>query len=154
LGLLDDAKGSLRLKLWQNAQRLLKPLSVQIPFASFIKFPTRPIRVRRDRLRFFALIEASALLHQYQRTTKAVNGITHVVASLDDYELAVELSRSVLIRVLSGITPSCEQMISFVGEKFYNDDKTFGQSDVMAAMGWTSRTTAIKYLKEPSTRAV
>src|SRR5262249_3367673 len=62
LGLINETKIALRLKLWQDAQRLLKPLAVQIPFAQFIKFPTRPLRVRRDRPRFLALVEASALL--------------------------------------------------------------------------------------------
>jgi hypothetical protein len=146
LGLINDTKANARLKLWQNAQRLLKPLSVQIPFASLIKFPTRPLRVRRDRPRFFALIEASALLHQYQRTTKAMGGIAHVVASLDDYETAVELSREVLGRVLTGITPKCEQMVTTIRDQLAGEDE-FTVAQVMEVTGW-SRDTTDKYLRE------
>lgn len=146
LGLINETRIALRLKLWQDAQRLLKPLAVQIPFVSHIKFPTKPIRVRRDRPRFLAIIEASALLHQYQRSVKPINGIDHIVATLDDYEIAVELSRSVLGRVLTGVTPTCEQMVTAISEKLTDE---FTQSEVSTVMDW-SRPTTIKYLKEAS----
>ena len=50
-----------------NAQRLLEPLPVVIPFADKLSFPTGWMRTRRDHARFLNLIEVSAFLHQHQR---------------------------------------------------------------------------------------
>ena len=50
-----------------NAQRLLEPLPVVIPFADRLSFPSSWMRTRRDHARFLNLIEVSAFLHQHQR---------------------------------------------------------------------------------------
>ena len=50
-----------------NAQRLLEPLPVVIPFADKLTFPSAWMRTRRDHARFLNLIEVSAFLHQHQR---------------------------------------------------------------------------------------
>ena len=137
------AAAALKVKTWQNAQRLLERMPVVIDYARFIEFPAKPLRVRRDRPRFMALIEACALLHQHQRAIRHVNGVAHIVADLADYEIVRELAASILGRVLSGVTPACEQMVqamsAFEGE--------FKQSDIQTAMGW-SRPTVGKYVTE------
>jgi DNA primase len=68
-----------------NAQRLLEPLAVVIPFADKLSFPSSWMRTRRDHARFLNLIEVSAFLHQHQRERTAEGAI---VASLADYEAA------------------------------------------------------------------
>ncbi len=50
-----------------NAQRLLGPGPVVIPFADRLSFPSSWMRTRRDHARFLNLIEVSAFLHQHQR---------------------------------------------------------------------------------------
>jgi response regulator of citrate/malate metabolism len=75
-----------------------------------------------------------------------MGGITHVVASLDDYETAVELSREVLGRVLTGITPKCEQMVTTIRDQLAGEED-FTVAQVVEAVGW-SRDTVDKYLKE------
>jgi hypothetical protein len=134
---------ALKLNVWQNAQRLLESLPVVIDFARFIKFPSKPLRVRRDRPRFMALVEACALLHQHQRARRDIHNVPHIVASLDDYEVARELSAAVLGRVLSGVTPSCEKMVEAMSE--HGDE--FTQSDIQEQMKW-SRGTVVKYAGE------
>ena len=54
-----------------NAQRLLEPLPVVIPFADRLSFPSSWMRTRRDHARFLNLIEVSAFLHQHQRERTA-----------------------------------------------------------------------------------
>ncbi len=131
------------LKVWRNAQRLLEPLPVQIPYVKAIKFPTRPLRVRRDRQRFCALIEASAQLHQYQRGRKDTNGQKFIVANLDDYEIAHALGVKILDQVLKGATPKCEELVKeaegFMGE--------FTRTEMEQKLGW-DRKTVTKYLNE------
>ena len=82
-----------------NAQRLLDPLPVVIPFADRLTFPSSWMRTRRDHARFLNLIEVSAFLHQHQREQR--NGA--VLASVDDYAAAYALAASVLAETLSDL---------------------------------------------------
>src|SRR5208337_3710538 len=75
-----------------NAQRLLEPLSVVIPYADKLTFPVAWMRTRRDHARFLNLIEVSAFLHQYQRERRA----GAVLATLADYATAYALAGMVL----------------------------------------------------------
>jgi DNA primase catalytic core len=82
-----------------NAQRLLEPLPVVIPFADKLTFPTSWMRTRRDHARFLNLIEVSAFLHQHQREKRG----GAVCAAVADYAVAYELSRDVLAETLSDV---------------------------------------------------
>src|SRR5207247_1345766 len=74
-------------KAWKDALRLLKPLQVTIPYVDSIKFPTTPVRARRDHSRFLSLIELSAHIHQFQRDRVA----DAIIATSNDYRIAFEL---------------------------------------------------------------
>jgi len=82
-----------------NAQRLLEPLPVVIPFASKLSFPSSWMRTRRDHARFLNLIEVSAFLHQHQRERRE----GAIVASLADYETAYGLAAEVLRETLTDV---------------------------------------------------
>jgi hypothetical protein len=56
--------------LHQHAQRLLRPLAVVNPYAERLTFLSEKTRMRRDHEKYLALIDAIALLHQYQREVK------------------------------------------------------------------------------------
>ncbi len=83
-----------------NAQRLLDPLPVVIPFADRLSFPSSWMRTRRDHARFLNLIEVSAFLHQHQRERTADGAI---IASPADYEAAYALAGEVLRETLSDV---------------------------------------------------
>jgi hypothetical protein len=89
---------ALTRKHW-NAQRLLDPLPVVIPFADRLTFPSSWMRTRRDHARFLNLIEVSAFLHQHQR--ERAGGA--IVASVDDYGVAYALAAEVLAETLSDL---------------------------------------------------
>jgi len=81
------------------AQRLLKALEVVIPFAPLIRFPAHTVRMRREHARFLGLIEASALLHQYQRRRCRISDDREAIeAALSDYEVAYRLMQPFLQR--------------------------------------------------------
>ena len=82
-----------------NAQRLLEPLPVVIPFADKLSFPSSWMRTRRDHARFLNLIEVSAFLHQHQREKR--NGA--IVAAMADYEAAYALAAEVLRETLTDV---------------------------------------------------
>jgi hypothetical protein len=82
-------------------QRLLEPLAVVIPFAESVgeEFNTERVEVRRAFPQLMSMVEASALLHQFQRK-RDPDG--RVVATADDYQLAYELLAKPMCRVLGG----------------------------------------------------
>ena len=82
-----------------NAQRLLEPLPVVIPFADRLTFPSSWMRTRRDHARFLNLIEVSAFLHQHQREQRG----GAIVADVADYAVAYALASSVLAETLSDV---------------------------------------------------
>ncbi len=112
-GLRDRESRDEILRLHHDAQRLLRTISVVIPFAEAIEFPIAWLRTRRDNLRFLHLIEALAFLRQYQRPIvgrgtseplgKSLEELSGaeladavVIATLDDYEAAYELAGGLL----------------------------------------------------------
>jgi len=82
-----------------NAQRLLEPAPVVIPYADRLTFPSAWMRTRRDHARFLNLIEVSAFLHQHQRERRG----GAIVASLADYAVAYALAGEVLADTLSDL---------------------------------------------------
>lgn len=68
-------------------QRCLQPRPVVIPFARRISFPMGSVRHRAEHRLFLGLIQASALLHQYQRAT---NSDGCIVAEEADFDIAIE----------------------------------------------------------------
>ncbi|MCK4858651.1 MAG: toprim domain-containing protein, partial [candidate division Zixibacteria bacterium] len=144
------------LRLWQVAQKLLKPYRIKIPFVDLINFPTRPIRVRRDYPRFLTMVEASCLLHQHQRRKIRVNREEVLVADIEDYAIAYELACGVLQQTIKAISPGCEELMATIqkhlraraGESEQDEaDQTFTRSDVQPDTGW-NRNKISKHLKE------
>ena len=97
-----------------NAQRLLEPVRVVIPYVEMLSFPSRWLRTRRDNERFLCLVDAVAFLHQHQR-----KGGTHTVqdrsfrwveATVDDYRLAYDLAQDVLGATLHELTRDSQDL--------------------------------------------
>jgi len=95
-GLLLKGGHQKLIQRHHNAQRLLKPLAVVIPYAKHIQFPHQKLRARRDHQRFLNLIEVLAFLHQYQRTKKTINGKEVIMAGIEDYAMALALAKDLL----------------------------------------------------------
>lgn len=100
------------LAIWHQAQRELKPVKVRIPYAMWLadNTPDEPLRIRRDFNKLLALIEASAILYQYQREAGDEG---EVYANLADYFTARELVDKVFPASLFGIN---QKIIGLVKE--------------------------------------
>ena len=78
----------------QNAQRLLRPLLVVIPYATLIQFPVENPRARRDLPRFMETIKVIAFLRQYQKERKQEvdpqtgQVLEYIETDLEDYTTA------------------------------------------------------------------
>lgn len=90
-------------QLHHNAQRILRPLKVIIPYVDLLEFPQSWLRGRRDHDRFLSLIEGIAFLHQYQRTIGTSNEQDYIEASFEDYAHAYDLAQTVFNNTLGDL---------------------------------------------------
>ena len=97
----SGVNGDAIIQRHHAAQRMLRQRPIVIPFAEVIAqhFPTDRVEARRAFTHLMGMIQASALLHQYQRK---VDGADRIIAEADDYQLARHLSRGPLARLLGG----------------------------------------------------
>lgn len=111
-----QAKARL-LRDHQNAQRLLRTLPVVNPYAEQLTFLSDQTRTRRDHEKYLTLIDALALLHQYQRPIKTTPGpdgapLEYVEATLDDIVQANVLAHEVLGRALDELPPQTRRVLA------------------------------------------
>jgi len=141
--------------LHQNAQRLLRPLTVVNNYAEQLTFRSDKTKSRRAHDHYLTLIEAVTLLYQYQRvqgtfTNEAGETCTFVETTLEDIEIANELadhflersfaelperSQVLLEQVIEGLRNLCESSeIAIWDQRFTRKDvrgwSTFGDTQL------------------------
>jgi DNA primase catalytic core len=114
-GLLARQEKGERLKLHQNAQRLIRPLLVVNPYAPRLTFVDDRTRTRRDHMKYLTLIRTIALLHQHQRPVKTIEHrgrvVPYIEATVDDIALANQLAHQVLGRSLDELAPQTRRLL-------------------------------------------
>ena len=120
------------LNLWKNMQRLLNPeFRVIIPYADEIlkAFPSKPVRIRRDRRRFRFLIEVITLLHQFHREQKKTDKGMVIISTLADYHIAKLIAEDILTYTIFELGPSAEELWRGVKEteENYNQETQFAE---------------------------
>ncbi|WP_405469336.1 CHC2 zinc finger domain-containing protein [Morganella morganii] len=117
-GLLAVSEKGYLTELHQNAQRLLRPLKVVNPFAHQLTFLSDKTRTRRDHMKYLTLIQAIALLHQYQREVKTVTHrgsvIEYIEVAETDIQLANRLAHEVLGRTLDEMPPQTRKLLLLI----------------------------------------
>lgn len=140
-------------KKYQNAFRTLKSINIKIPYINLIKFPTKPIRVRRDFSKFISLIETSAYLYQYQREKVVVDGIEYIIANLDDYRLAYDIASVILARTIKELSIRAEELVrafeKILSERTQcgNNEQVVNRHELCKILEW-SLPTLTKYIEE------
>jgi DNA primase len=155
LALRQQAEAMAR-RHW-NAQRLLEPLPVVIPFADKLSFPSSWMRTRRDHARFLNLIEVSAFLHQHQRERSQEGAI---VASLADYEAAYGLAGEVLRETLSDLKKPLREALQRIQGLATNGEDFVSRREIREAMnvpdstvrGWLQELVELEYLEAEASR--
>jgi hypothetical protein len=105
-------------RVHQNAQRLLLPVAVVIPYATLLTFPSSWLRTRRDNLRLLNLIEAVAFLYQHQRArTCHADGTDYIEATVDDYAVAYSLAANVLGLGFDDLKKPVRDLLALLEEK-------------------------------------
>ena len=139
-----------------NAQRLLEPLAVVIPFADELSFPSSWMRTRRDHARFLNLIEVSAFLHQHQRERSG----GAIMASLADYETAYGLAGEVLRETLSDVKKPLREALVRIRELAAASDGCVSRREIREALnvpdstlrGWLQELVELEHLEAEASR--
>jgi hypothetical protein len=102
--------------VWQNAQLILNKFPVHIPFAKSISNNMdakikKKLRIRRDYQKLLAVIEASAILHQYQRVRKEADGKQYIEADIADYYIAKTIIEKSFSKTLLEIPEQTKRII-------------------------------------------
>jgi DNA primase catalytic core len=162
-GLREKRERSAVLKLHRNAQRLLRPLPVINQYAPQLTFLDDRTRTRRDNDKYLNLIEAIALLHQYQRPVKRMMGTgggngqpeEYIEVDLSDIETANQLAGEVLGRSLDELPPQTRQLL-YIIEQYVTEscrqqeterpDFRFSRRSIREYCHW-SNTRLVKHLE-------
>jgi len=117
------------LQVWADAQRLLEPAEVAIPFAERLAFSARTTADRRAPGQILGLVGAHALLRQRRRERDA-HGL--IVATPEDYAFVHDLLQPAIEQDLDGLPPRAARAYRVLAEA--GEPRT--RREVAAALGW------------------
>jgi hypothetical protein len=126
---------SLDLDPWKDAQRLLEPLEVVIPFATQLRYSNRTTKDRRDNAKLLTLVAAHALLHQRQRERDRQG---RLLAIVDDYRVIYELLRPSVDEAIEGLSPRATALYRALLDR---ERDPFSRREVADLLGWSYMTT-------------
>lgn len=119
------------------------------PYAGELRFPDHQTRMRRDHQKYLGLIEAVALLHQYQRPAKTVEHrgqkLRYIEVTKADIAIANRLAHEVLGRTLDELPPQTRRLLGLVDEMVSEassglgmdpSDFRFSRRQVRERTGW------------------
>ena len=140
-GLQANVHSAQVIAAHRAAQSLLRPLAVVNPFAEQLTFASDRVRLRRDHVKYLALIDAIALLHQQQRSIKTldVNGVAveYIEVTQSDIALANRLAHAVLGRSLDELPPQTRRVLAALDAWVREHANTHGME--RAAVRFTRR---------------
>ncbi len=133
-GLQAKVRSDHVLSAHRAAQTLLRPLAVVNPFAESLTFASDRVRLRRDHVKYLALIDAIALLHQHQRPVQTIEvdgaAVEYIEVTQADIALANRLAHAVLGRSLDELPPQTRRVLSaldgWVSEQIAGSDTPRG----------------------------
>jgi hypothetical protein len=117
-GMLADAQRQACCHLHHNAQRLLKPIRVNNPYADQLTFVDHRTRNRRDNEAYLTLIDAVTLLHQYQRRRRTIEldgvPVAYIETTLEDIGVANWLAHEILGSSIDELQPQTRKLLLLI----------------------------------------
>jgi len=148
-GLLESEDRETTLKVHRNAQAMLESVAVVNPFADRLTFLDDKTRTRRDHMKYLTLIQAIALLHQYQRPIRTIEhkgrSVRYIEVEAADIALANRLAHEVLGRTLDELPPQTRRLLTILHgwataecerQVIRRHDLRFGRRQVRELTGW------------------
>ena len=145
-GIAEELQRERLQQLHQNAQRLLQPYRVVIPWAERLTFRADQVQLRRDHQKYLGLIAAVTLLHQYQRE-HVLDAAERpcLLATLSDLQWAHRLAQAALGQTLRDLLPQTRQLLvlldDYVSRRCQSEQLPrlqlrFQQRELREALGW------------------
>ncbi len=140
---LDEAHAAIQ-QLHSDAQTLLKPILVRVPFATLLPDLGDEPRASRDMDQLLLTIKAVACLHQYQRKIeKTALGNDFIEATVKDYALAYWLFNQTLADSRGDLEPRAHEawitivkkVTRIVGSSGNLETHRFTRQDIFKWMG-------------------
>jgi hypothetical protein len=134
----------------KNVQRLLKPISVKNPYATFLQLPEAVFKPRRTMLLLLLFTETITYYHQYQRELKTDedSGEQYIESTIDDIQNAFRLLETTLLKKSDELNDACrsffERLKAWLKQ---NDTDSFYSKEVRAAFR-LSPSSLTRYLYE------
>lgn len=116
-----------------DAQRLLEPIEVVVPFAPKLSFPSRSTADRRASAKLLALIQSHALLHQRQRERDKKG---RLAATVDDYAAVHALLAPLVEREVEGLSDRAARTHALLVET----GAPLTKREIATAAGWSYHT--------------
>jgi hypothetical protein len=93
----------------KNVQRMLQPVTVRNPFATYLKLPDEVFKPRRTMLLLLLFVETITYYHQYQRTvqTDPHTREQYIESTVEDVEAAFTLLESTLLKKSDELNDAC-----------------------------------------------
>lgn len=132
-----EARAGPDVALWRDAQRLLEPLEVVVPFATRLSFPARSTRDRREQEKLLGLVASHALLHQRLRERDDEG---RLVARVDDYRAVYELYWPLIEGQVEDLSPRAAALYRALARR--EGGSPVGRREAAALAGPTRRSGA------------
>jgi DNA primase len=102
-------------ELFQNMQRVLRPINIINPYAKWIQLPEQVFKPRRTMTLLLGFIEAVTFYHQYQRDIKKDSSGQHYIeTTITDIEQAFALLKDVLFSKSDELTKATREFLELV----------------------------------------
>jgi len=127
-GLIDRYEERKIREQLKNVQRILKPITVKNPFATYLSLPEAVFKPRRTMLLLLLFTETITYYHQYQRELKTDRdtGEQYIETTAEDIEAAFSLLETTLLKKSDELNDACrkffEQLKAWL--KQHNDSST------------------------------
>ncbi len=129
-GKIDKEEEHKAKNLLQNAQRLLKSVTIINPYAEYLQLPNEVFKKRRTNAHYLQFIEAITFYNQYQRQEEVNTdtGEIFITTTIEDIQQANELIKHILLRKsdeLNGATRNYLELLkTYLKEQQHIEFKT------------------------------
>ena len=108
-GLVNKKAENEKITLFQNCQRILKPIAVRNPYATLINLPESVFKPRRTINLLLSFIETITFYYQYQLETRQdkTTGEIYIESTVEHIEIAFEVLKEVLFRKSDELSFAC-----------------------------------------------
>jgi predicted transcriptional regulator len=136
-GLIDQYEERKVREQIKNVQRILKPISVRNPYATFLNLPDAVFKPRRTMLLLLMFTETITYYHQYQRELKTDTdtGEQYIESTVQDIEAAFTLLETTLLKKSDELNDACrtffERLKACLKEQ---DTEAFYSKEIRSAM--------------------